>query len=75
MSLSITDRNKKNVETGERGGVGEEKLEDNEWMRRKWKKMKQGSRRPCRKILGEEGRKNGYMKMIQRCGMGHVKKG
>lgn len=44
----------------------EEKLEDNEWMRwekaridEKWKKMKQESR----KIVGEEDRKGGYIKV------------
>jgi hypothetical protein len=31
-------------------------------MKRKWQEMKQGSRRSCRKILGED-RKGGYIKV------------
>jgi hypothetical protein len=32
-------------------------------MKKKWKRVKQGSRRSCRKIRGEEGRKGGYIKV------------
>jgi hypothetical protein len=38
MDLFIAQTVIKKLETGDRGGVGEEKLEDNEWMR--WEKAR-----------------------------------